>query len=430
MNKTKRRTISDVQTKSGKKKVAHRSSREAKRIELLNEAAKTLNRLGVSQTSLASIAKSVGISRAALYYYVDNQEDLVYQSYVRTCQQLSGLLNAAATQHEHALEIIGAFIASTLDDDRAELASLSDVAFLKEEKLSVVLGLYKGLRSSLSDIIAIGIERKEVRACDPHIVASILIGLITWAPVVLMWRPVGGTPKEDLSRTIQEIIRMGIATDREAAISLERFDLLPFVAIKGNVFDAEFRNASRKETLVASASWLFNQKGVDATSLEEVALRVGVTKKVIYHNMGSKDDLVAECYRRGFRFSEFIFDATKNSTGPRINALCNSLATLAEASVRPDIAPFAPITGLDAWKDNVREELLNFAGKLVKDYDKMLHEGMDEGNIREINTHALVALYPGFYEWMPRWIDTFQAAERQKIPNEIANFLRLGLGAI
>ncbi|MFK7842651.1 MAG: TetR/AcrR family transcriptional regulator [Sphingorhabdus sp.] len=406
------------------------SNRETKRIEMLNEAAKTLNRRGVTQTSLATIANNVGISRAALYYYVNNQEDLVYQCYVRTCQQLSGLLDAATAKHTHPLEIICNFIANAINENRAEFASLSDIAFLQGEKRSIVLGLYKGIRATLADIVALGIERGQIRPCDSRITASTVLGLITWVPVTLVWMPDDGPAKNLLSKTIQDIVRIGIACDRKRPGKFERHDVRSFVPLINNVFDSKAQAAARRETLLASASWLFNQKGIDATSLQEVARGLGVTKKVIYHIIGNKDDLVAECCRRGFRFFEFMSDATRKFDGTRMDALCTSLATLAEASVRKDLTPFAPITGLDAWPSDVRAELLGFAAQLRKNYDSVLAIGVTENSIRNINAQAVMTLFPGFYEWMSRWIDTLRETEQERVPDEIANLLRLGLAPI
>ena len=45
---------------------------------VLDEAARQLNAKGVSLTSLTEIAEKLGISRAAMYYYVEDREDLVF----------------------------------------------------------------------------------------------------------------------------------------------------------------------------------------------------------------------------------------------------------------------------------------------------------------------------------------------------------------
>lgn len=396
---------------------------------LLDEGARTLNRLGVSQVSLAAIAKSVGISRAALYYYVDDQQDLVFQCYVRTCEQMGGLLNAASSKNKSSLEAICEFVSACLDEARPEFASLSDAAYLNEDQRFIVLGLYKGIRATLSELISQGMASGELRQCDARICASIILGLITWVPVALRWPAAAATPKKILSSMSQDIIRNGIAKNRSLPSSYDKIDLTSFVTVTGNAFDADVRSAARRETLLASASWLFNQKGIDATSLDEVALRVGVTKKVIYHNMGRKDDLVAECYRRAFAMFQFVGEAIDSFDGLRIDAICTSAASLADACIRPDIAPLVPITGHDAWADSVREELQQAVNRLIAYQEKLYRVGIAEGSIRKIDVPAVVMMYPGLYEWMPRWSDTLYDMEREKAPEEIAHFLRVGLRA-
>ncbi len=406
------------------------NSRDAKRELLLDESSRTLNRLGVSQTSLAAIAKSVGISRAALYYYVKDQQDLVFQCYVRTCEQLAGLLDAAGSRSQSAIETICSFVDAALDETLPEFASLTDAAYLNESQNSIVVALYKGVRGNLADVISEGMARGEIRPCDARICASIILGLITWVPVALRWPSAADTPKPMLNAIVQEIIRIGIASKRTKPASISRIDLAGFVTITGNAFDSDVRTAARRETLLASASWLFNQKGVDATSLDEVASRIGVTKKVIYHNMGRKEDLVAECYRRAFGMFQYVGQAIEHFEGPRIDALCTSAASLADACIRPEIAPLVPITGHDAWGDSVREELQKSVERLISYQEKLYRVGIAEGSIRKVNIPAVVMMYPGIYEWMPRWVQTLREREIEDSPDEVANFLRLGLSAL
>ena len=138
-----------------------RPSRVTKRMRVLDEAAKALNRQGVSQTSLAEIAKRVGISRAALYYYFEDQEDLVFQCYLRSCEQLARRLNEASQPVSNALEVIDAFIGGMLSEGEPEFAALSEPAFLRAEQRSTVLGLYEGVRASLADVLDEGARRGE-----------------------------------------------------------------------------------------------------------------------------------------------------------------------------------------------------------------------------------------------------------------------------
>src|SRR3954454_21788782 len=87
-----------------------RATRGVKRAKVLEEAAKALNQRGVSQTSLAGIAQRVGVSRAALYYYFEDQQDLVFQCYRQSCELMSRTLRAAEQGGGDALSIIEAFV--------------------------------------------------------------------------------------------------------------------------------------------------------------------------------------------------------------------------------------------------------------------------------------------------------------------------------
>lgn len=58
-------------------------SSASKHERVLDEAARQLNEKGVLLTSLAEIAAKLGVTRGAMYYYVADREDLVFQCYRR-----------------------------------------------------------------------------------------------------------------------------------------------------------------------------------------------------------------------------------------------------------------------------------------------------------------------------------------------------------
>src|SRR4029450_2492325 len=94
--------------------IAKRSRRDV----LLDEAARQLNAKGISQTALIDLASALGLSRAAVYYYADDRQDLVFQCYRRACEALARDLSAAARQPGDAIERIADFISRSLDPDR------------------------------------------------------------------------------------------------------------------------------------------------------------------------------------------------------------------------------------------------------------------------------------------------------------------------
>src|SRR5688500_10291303 len=56
--------------------------------------------------------------------------------------------------------------------------------------------------------------------------------------------------------------------------------------------------AQREEQIVGIAEQVFAERGYQATTMEEVAERVGVTKPLIYEYFGSKEGLLSACVNR------------------------------------------------------------------------------------------------------------------------------------
>jgi AcrR family transcriptional regulator len=397
---------------------------------VLEEAAKALNQRGVSQTSLAQIAQRVGVSRAALYYYFEDQEDLVFQCYRQSCELMGRTLREAEQRGGDALATIDAFVDGMLHDDGTEFAALSEMAYLRPDQHNIILGLYESIHANVAAILRKGAARGEIRPCEVRIVGQAIIGLVSWIPLARRWRTRETLGDADLVAATKDLLRNGVAADRGANVRYEPFDLTPPGVPVNRIFDPEVMAAARRESLLAAASWLFNLKGVDATSLEEIALSRGVTKKVIYHNVGDKEMLVTECYRRSFRLYEEIQARGRHYSGPRIEAVCAQTHALVESSFRDDLAPLAPLAGFESLAEVTREEIHASAGRMMDSSLVTYRAGQAEGSIRPLNTRAILSMLPGVFELLPKWFDSFDGEERDRAPAELAELVRIGLKPI
>src|SRR5690242_4916385 len=99
-----------------------KTAADAKRSRLLREAAQEFNARGISGASVARIARRVGLTRAAVYYYVKDREDLAAQCYSDACAQTAQDLGQAKACRTSGLERLLAFIRITLAPERAPAA--------------------------------------------------------------------------------------------------------------------------------------------------------------------------------------------------------------------------------------------------------------------------------------------------------------------
>src|SRR5690606_34969682 len=109
-----------MQAKAAAPRGELRKRRRSRREELIDLAARHFNARGVSAGSLSDIAERLGVSRNALYYYIKDKEDLVFQTYHRSAELLLGHLKAQVAEGGTALDIVRRFISAALAEDQPE----------------------------------------------------------------------------------------------------------------------------------------------------------------------------------------------------------------------------------------------------------------------------------------------------------------------
>jgi AcrR family transcriptional regulator len=398
-----------------------------KRALILQEAAATLNRRGVTQTFLTDIGARVGVTRAALYYYFDDQQDLVFQCYRASCEVMARRLTEAELGRHDALAVIERFVDLLLTEDEPELAVLSETAFLAPEFRNTIVGLYEGLIARIGAILHRGVERGEVRPCDTRLCAMMVLGVVSWIPLQERWDSTAAFSHARLAAAARALIFEGIAADRTEPIAYQPLTLSSARLSTLGVFDGAQLALAKQEALLAAASWLFNLKGVDATSLEEIAACVGVTKKVIYHNVGDKDAVVIACYLRSLAFAISIAEQARDQAPSQLAAFCRLMHVHAEARLRRDIAPLSGVGALDALREPGRAQVNDEARRLLALTSTMFDAGRAEGSLRDFDAGALMSITPGIVEWIPKWLSAETPTRRAEISRELATFYGLGL---
>ena len=410
-------------TKAGK------GGRRSKRDAVLDAAARQLNARGVSQTSLGEIAAALGVSRAALYYYVEDREDLVFQCYRRACEAMARDLDAAAKAPGSGLDRLCAFVELALDEDRPEPAVLSEVAALASPHRETIEAFHKGNVAQLIDLIEAGQADRSIRPCDPLIVAQAIVGVVSWIPLAPRWtgEPAAGFRARAKAGALA-LVRDGIATDPASALAYQPLDIAILRPARGNLFDRDAAAAMKLEELLRAASRLFNRKGVEATSVDEIAAEVGATKGVVYHYLADKPDLVARCYRRAFSISDRILAAVELSGGTAAQRSLAGAALLVEANLSDEFCPLAPLAGVEALPDDARDEIMARVRALEQGYPDVAREGLADGSVRDVDLTAVAEAMAGAFGWLHKWFSP-ELAEPKAVVAEHVRFLACGLRA-
>jgi AcrR family transcriptional regulator len=403
--------------------------RASKRDAVLAEAAVQFNARGIAGTALAEIATKLELTRAALYYYVDDRDDLVFQTYLRSCEITAEDLEGAFEEGRNGLERVLAYVGRALDAERAPAAVLSEVPYLTGSPRAIVEKAQRRNIEALQRFVAEGIADKSIRACDASLAAHTIVGLVSWAPLWPDW--LGGdaqTPRNFRKRVAaatRDLLSDGLAADPAAPIrcpiNVETFRPRP-----ANVFDKRDAQAMKIEQIAMTASRLFNQQGIDGTSLDQICDELGTTKGALYHYFNDKQELVVHCYKRGFGLFEAFVDtaAQAGKSGLERGAIGLHLNVQAQAST---LSPLMPQPGLEALPARDRNEVTRRALAIEQKFEGFGRQGRADGSYRDCDLDTVALAGAGVFAWIPKWYAAGDPRSPWQVADETMDIFTRGL---
>jgi len=271
------------------------AKRSSKRERALDHAAQLFNERGIAATNIADVAAAMDVTRAALYYYFDERDDLVFQTYERACEIAAADLEAADENGADGLTKTLAFARRALNPERPAIAVLSEIEYLKPAQRQIIARAATRNVRALKKFIERGIDDGSIRHCEVETAAQTLIGLVSWVQLSPSW--LDADEGEERTRDAKYVLRLlrrgaGAAHVQVPAIALEVDSLR---SRPENPFDRDAAAAMKTETLLATASRLFNRRGIDGVSLDDVTAELGATKGALYHYFDDLGRAIVDC---------------------------------------------------------------------------------------------------------------------------------------
>lgn len=156
------------------------------------------------------------------------------------------------------------------------------------------------------------------------------------------------------------------------------------------------------ESLLQIAVLLFNERGYDGTSMEDLSRKLGITKSAIYHHVPSKHELLRLAVGRALDGLFEVADEVSGRSGPAIDRLEHLVhgSVLVLADRLPFVTLLLRVRGnTEVERDALarRREFDRFVAELVKQAEA-------EGDIRPdiepaITARLLFGLVNSLIEW-------------------------------
>lgn len=188
-----------------------------RRTEILRRAAELFAERGVSNTSIEHIAKAVGVTREAIYYYFKSRHDILLEVLLPSSKDmLTGMRNIRRTNMT-SLEKLRAALENHLqrfDPTYLEMSiALREHHFFADTtKLGQLQKAWGEYNDHWTELVAEGQARGEFRdGLDPKMVAFGILGMCNW--LSRWFDPEKGASIDEIIETYFTLASNGLSVD-------------------------------------------------------------------------------------------------------------------------------------------------------------------------------------------------------------------------
>lgn len=185
---------------------------QLQKARMLKAAAQCFNQKGYSGSSLRDVADILGLTDAALYYYVRNKEELVYLCYIRAAELGGEALDRARAEGQNGMDVVMRYFRYHIEmmvGERGPIAIMSEIPSLKPEHRDEVLELSRFHSKNFEAVLEMGIEDGSIAPCNVRMTGNAIMGSINWIP---KWYHGDPSLAENLVSDFPAILARGLAT--------------------------------------------------------------------------------------------------------------------------------------------------------------------------------------------------------------------------
>lgn len=197
-----------------------------KRRAVLREAAASFNHKGYHATSLAEIAESLGVTKAALYHYFPNKNSLLRACFARAMGACFASLERGKKEGRNGREkliiTLRLYLYQLIDELNCCVVLMEEQALEPEDRLRLVRERDRFERS-LRALVKEGVADGSVAPCDPKLAIFVVLGALNWVPK--WFKPSGAWKPAQLVEALTQIFERTLSSDPVAALALSVGDL-------------------------------------------------------------------------------------------------------------------------------------------------------------------------------------------------------------
>lgn len=188
----------------------------------------------------------------------------------------------------------------------------------------------------------------------------------------------------------------------------------------------EAERTAKREAVLRAAVRMFNDRGFHATSLDDVAASLGISKRTIYHYLANKDQVLLECVTIGLQQLLAAAERAREEEGDGRQRLIRFLRRYAEVNM-DDFGRCVVRTGEEALSPASRPRYRQLKREIDNALRGLIEEAMADGSIAPVDVKMAAFALAGALNWPARWHDPGGAVAAEDIAEKLVDILTKGL---
>lgn len=158
----------------------------------------------------------------------------------------------------------------------------------------------------------------------------------------------------------------------------------------------------KREAVLRAAVRVFNARGFQSASLDDVAASLQISKPTIYHYLGNKERVLLECVTRGLDLlHEAALDAQREA-GSGLDRLRRFLRRYAEINM-DDFGRCVIRTSDEALSEEGAKKFRALKSEIDQAMRSLIQAGIDDGSIAPVDVKMTAFTLAGALNWPARW---------------------------
>lgn len=196
--------------------------------------------------------------------------------------------------------------------------------------------------------------------------------------------------------------------------------------------EREQQREAKRNAVLSTAAQMFNERGFHATSLDDIAARLHVTKPTLYYYVKNKDEILLECVKKGLHMTLEGIEASRQAGGNAVDQLRACMQVYADIVTQPFGMCLIRV-GDEEVPEPCRTELRRMKSEIDQAFRRLVAQGVQEGALAPCDPKMTAFVIAGALSWIGRWYQSdgeYSAADvsRQCIDTVMAGVLQRPVG--